>query len=83
MERLILDVTDIESDGFSPQQLFFIGIDIFVNDIVIEWLSPMDVWVSITTLTESGRYFQHCAVGDTFRFTTSSAGSRVWCNWPG
>ena len=78
MTEELLGVTQTESDEFSPRQLWFLGIDVYVNDVKLQWRSPADVWVDLGTYDSVGRWQLTAADGDTFRVTASAAGSRVW-----
>ena len=73
-----LDVSATESDAFSPRQLWFIGIDIYVNEVRLQWKSPAGVWVELGGYDSVGRWQLNAAEGDEYRLTTSAAGSRAW-----
>ena len=78
MTEELLGVTETESDAFSPRQLWFLAIDVYVSDVALEWRSPMGVWVELGTYDSVGRWQLNAAEDDVFRVTTSAAGSRVW-----
>ena len=78
IEALAVDQT--LGDTFQPGQLWYLGIDIYVAPITIEWLSPGDVWVILGTRDSVGRWQLTSAPGDVFRVSTLVAGTRAWVN---
>ena len=78
MTEELLGVTETESDAFSPRQLWFLGIDVYVSEVALEWRSPMGVWVELGTYDSLGLWQLGAPNDGVFRVTTSAAGSRVW-----
>ena len=78
MIEMLLDVTETESEPISPRQLWHLGIDIYVADVTLQWRSPGGLWVDLGSYSSVGRWQLNAASGDTFRVTTTAAGSRVW-----
>lgn len=76
---MILNTTDTESSEFVPGGEWALAVDIYVNDVVVQWKSPEDVWVDLMTFDSVGYQVARCIPGkDAFRVTTSSAGSRAF-----
>ena len=77
-EVRLLDTDETEGAQFSPRQLWYLGIDTYVNPVTLEWFSPGGIWVELDSYESAGRWQLNAAPGDTFRLTTTSAGSRAW-----
>ena len=76
-----LETSQTAGNPFTPQQSWWIGIDRFVEDVNLEWLSPDGIWVPILVLDDVGRHWSQAPGSDTYRFTTARAGTQVWVSW--
>lgn len=76
---LLLDTTDTESEDFVPGAHWAIGVDTCVNDVVLQWKSSEGVYVDILTIDAAGiQVASNATANETYRLTTSTAGSRAF-----
>ena len=74
----ILEVDETVGKTFEVSEELLIGIDIFVEDITIEWLSPDNIWVELGTRKTPGLWRLEAFPDIKFRVKTTNPGTQVW-----